>query len=336
MEPRTGDLVLAREAPVGAVGIVPDDARICLGQRTVLLRPDPSRVEPRYLLYLLLSPQLQHAMTSRSEGSTVAHLNMSDIRALQVPLLHDPGEQRSISESLGALDAHAELNLRMADNLAALARLLYAEVIEGATEMRLDDVATQIRTSVQPLRAPTDEFDHYSIPAFDNGRLPERVLGSTIKSGKTLLDGRAVLVSKLNPGRQWRVWAAAPQADTRAVCSTEFLAVQPRKPFPFSYLHAAVRFDQTFRTFVLAHVAGTTGSHQRIRPGDLLSAPVPRPEEEALGRWIDSGQPLLELEDHARKQNVVLEKLRDLTLREVFAGRLSLPLPINTDGALVA
>ena len=79
LEPRSGDLILSREAPVAEVGIVPEGAKVCLGQRTVLIRPDCEQVVPRYLLYLLLTREMKHEMTSRAEGSIVPHLNMSDI-----------------------------------------------------------------------------------------------------------------------------------------------------------------------------------------------------------------------------------------------------------------
>src|SRR5262245_12463014 len=45
-EPRHGDLIFAREAPVGNVAIVPPGQNVCLGQRTVLIRPDRLKVNP--------------------------------------------------------------------------------------------------------------------------------------------------------------------------------------------------------------------------------------------------------------------------------------------------
>ena len=79
-EPRENDLVLAREAPVGNVAVIPRNLTLCIGQRTVLVRPIPEKVNPRYLCYLLLGDEMQAAMHSYSGGATVAHLNMSDIR----------------------------------------------------------------------------------------------------------------------------------------------------------------------------------------------------------------------------------------------------------------
>ena len=43
-KPMPGDLILAREAPVGNVAIITVSEPVCLGQRTVLLRPDKNRL----------------------------------------------------------------------------------------------------------------------------------------------------------------------------------------------------------------------------------------------------------------------------------------------------
>lgn len=47
--PQAGDLILAREAPIGNVAIIPQKLKVCLGQRTVLIRPDKNSVDPHYL-----------------------------------------------------------------------------------------------------------------------------------------------------------------------------------------------------------------------------------------------------------------------------------------------
>ena len=59
--PQQGDLIIAREAPVGNVALVPD-IQLCLGQRTVLVRPDNSKANSSYLCYYLLSPKMQYCL----------------------------------------------------------------------------------------------------------------------------------------------------------------------------------------------------------------------------------------------------------------------------------
>ena len=55
--PQPGDLIYAREAPAGNVAVIQDGERVCLGQRTVLLRPDNDIVDSSYLTYYLLAPE---------------------------------------------------------------------------------------------------------------------------------------------------------------------------------------------------------------------------------------------------------------------------------------
>ena len=110
--PRAEDLILAREAPVGDVARVDGNQRLCLGQRTVLLRPNQRKVNPRFLHYLLLSPPIQQWMQDRAAGSTVAHLNVEDVYKIDLGALPPLAEQRAIAEVLGALDDKIEANRR--------------------------------------------------------------------------------------------------------------------------------------------------------------------------------------------------------------------------------
>ncbi len=83
-EPQAGDLILAREAPAGNVAIIPENIKVCLGQRTVLIRPSRNVFEPEFLTLMLLQPQMQQKLLAHSRGATVQHVNMKDIRALNV------------------------------------------------------------------------------------------------------------------------------------------------------------------------------------------------------------------------------------------------------------
>lgn len=125
LEPRPLDLILAREAPVGEVGIVPPGQRVCLGQRTVLIRPDPSKVYPYFLMYLLLTPEMRHEVTAKAEGSVVPHLNMADIRRLRLPKLPPISVQRSAADVLRVLDNKIELNRQMNETLEGIARAIF-------------------------------------------------------------------------------------------------------------------------------------------------------------------------------------------------------------------
>ena len=95
-EPMPGDLILAREAPAGNVAVIPENLRVCLGQRTVLIRPDRQIFEPDFLALTLLRPSMQQKLLAHSRGATVQHVNMKDIRALDVGAIPPLGTQREI------------------------------------------------------------------------------------------------------------------------------------------------------------------------------------------------------------------------------------------------
>ena len=125
--PQTDDLILAREAPVGNVAVIPANLRVCLGQRTVLIRPDKTKANPHYLLYLLLGKGIQDRIQSLTAGATVPHLNMSDIRTLKLPKIPDRDIQDRIASILFNYDELIENNNKRIQLLEQISRTIYEE-----------------------------------------------------------------------------------------------------------------------------------------------------------------------------------------------------------------
>ena len=107
-EPREGDLIFAREAPAGNVGVVPPNLRVCLGQRTVLIRPSRTVFVPEFLALLLLCPAMQKTLLGHSRGATVQHVNMKDIRALNVGAIPSLSMQTGIVEKFAAVTSETQ------------------------------------------------------------------------------------------------------------------------------------------------------------------------------------------------------------------------------------
>lgn len=125
--PKAKDLILAREAPIGNVAIIPKNLKVCLGQRTVLIRPDRTQVDSNYLCYLLLGDEVQGKILGLSNGATVHHLNMKDIRNLELPEIPPISTQCKIAGILYAYDRLIENNIRRIKILEEMARSLYDE-----------------------------------------------------------------------------------------------------------------------------------------------------------------------------------------------------------------
>lgn len=131
MRPQGGDLILAREAPVGPVAIVPEGCRIALGQRTVLLRPDRKQVDSAFLHALLRGPAIQQSLRTGSRGLTVSHLNVADVRSLRLPALPSLSEQRRIADLVGSLDGLRDKSIELSRAASDARELILAELIAG-------------------------------------------------------------------------------------------------------------------------------------------------------------------------------------------------------------
>ena len=121
-----GDLILAREAPAGNVALIRESQEVCLGQRTVLIRPNKNLVVPEFLTYYLLAPYNQHRIKQSANGSTVEHVNMPSIRGLEIelPTLH---VQKEIASILSNYDTLIDINTKRIKILEESARELYKE-----------------------------------------------------------------------------------------------------------------------------------------------------------------------------------------------------------------
>ena len=125
--PIPGDLIMAREAPVGNVAMIPEGLRPCLGQRTLLIRPTRTLVEPSYLNYFLNGPHVQGLIHAKTNGATVAHLNMKDVREMVLPRLPPLPIQRRIAGILSAYDELIENSQRRIKILEAMVLGIYRE-----------------------------------------------------------------------------------------------------------------------------------------------------------------------------------------------------------------
>jgi type I restriction enzyme S subunit len=133
--PEPGDIVLAREAPVGEVGLIQPGYNVCLGQRTVLIKVNKEVADSGYLIFYLSAPPVKRELREQSGGSVVSHLNMKDIRAFRISLPNLP-EQRAIASVLSSLDAKIDLLHRQNKTLEALAETLFRQwfVVRNAAD----------------------------------------------------------------------------------------------------------------------------------------------------------------------------------------------------------
>lgn len=139
MPPKAGDIFFTREAPMGEAAIVPEGERVCLGQRTMLIRLFPELFSNRYLLYVIQSPSFQSRMTEAAIGMTVKHLRVGGVEDLAIPVPPRAEQDqivRIVDRMFELCDRHAEYlgkSRCVATNLssAALAALTGISIEQG-------------------------------------------------------------------------------------------------------------------------------------------------------------------------------------------------------------
>lgn len=335
--PQPGDIILAREAPAGNAGIVLEGQEVCLGQRTVLIRPDRAVADPLFMNYYLNAPQQRQHLLNVANGATVSHINMSSIRSLPVQL---PSmiRQKQIAQILGSLDDLIRCGHRTNGYLAELVRTEFDYRFGSETPTtNLGDVMTILTQSLKPSACTGEIWEHYSIPAFDENHRPVFEPADEIKSNKYVIDNNCILISKLNPSAK-RLWLPCCTSK-RPVCSTEFIVYKPKRPEYKSFYYAAVD-SPAFTDFLLAHVTGSTGSRQRTQPKATLNYPMPNPSVEEIEDFCEFADPVIAKWQLNEQESAQLEHLRNALLpklmsSEIDVSQVELPTQPNNHIATV-
>lgn len=289
------------------------DSDVWVTDNALVCRAKDSQ-ETRFWYYALQTCRLNE----HRAGSGQPLLNQRILR--DVPVWAVPARDRKgIAELLGALDDKIAGNRRAIE----VAEALMVATTESVTDyVALSSLATRSTKIVEP-----EDFDdvvaHFSLPAFDEDAKPEFVAGASIRSGKSLLGQPCVLFAKLNPriARIWNVVSLPPENEAMALASTEFVVLRP-VGVDTSALWSAVMQPQVSET-LRQKVAGTSGSHQRIQPRDLLDVQV----RDVRRLAPDAAQTITSFGSmcHARRDECVrLAALRDALLPLLMSGRARL------------
>lgn len=310
---RGGEVLLSLVGTIGEAAVAPPQlAGWNVARAIAVIRP--KEVEAEWLRRCFKVPSVVSYLDAVLNTTVQATLNLGDLGRLLLPL---PDEQFRV----GVLDLLGALDEKVAANHAAVVRMLHlSELLVSRTT-----TTTMLRERVELSGAVNvpEEFGsssvwHYSLPRYDEGQSPSRDRASDIKSAKYVLSGPSTLISKLNP-RIPRVWDVPVLRDGVSVASTEFVVLKA-SGFSSSVLRAVLA-QPGFRREVEGKVSGTSGSHQRVKPDDLLKTEVIDPlaiPESVRAQVTDMGL----LADQLRVESDALTQMRETLLPQLLSGNL--------------
>ena len=280
-----------------------------------------------------------HILLNFAGGATFPNLTKDTIRSFSIPY---PESRCKIAAILSAYDDLIENNTRRIKILEDMAATIYRQwfvefrfrghenvtmveselglIPQGWEVVKFADIVDLSRKGIIPSKFPEEIFAHFSMPAFDNGRIPALDFGNAIKSNKHLVTGNCVLVSKLNPHIP-RVWFPYLDTTHRAVASTEFLILKPKPPVDCVFIFNLFRSTEFSGTFAV-RALGTSHSHQRVSPSDFLGLPALLPTESLLNCFHEKVSPILNICNILRLKNTNLRQTRDLLLPKLISGEI--------------
>lgn len=317
--PQCGDVIITREAPMGEVGMIPENVECCLGQRMVLLRVNEKKCDRYYFLYCLQSRYVQHQISwSEGTGTTVSNLRIPHLEKIKIPYI--PIEkQRKVASVIQCIEEKIEINKKINKNLSSLLQAIYqkqfGEVSLGVNQGILSDICSYSKGKVA-----VSELNINTYFSTEN-MLPEKAGSTKATSLPTTLQTTAcrkgdTLISNIRPYFKKIVYC-----EDMCGCSTDVLCFTPVQSQYAAYLFSTLYTDKFF-AFMVAGSKGTKmprGDKQQI-----MTYPVVLPTENELEEFNAIAFPVLEQLNSNKAENKRLSALRDALLPKLMSGEIAI------------
>ena len=324
----TGDIIISARGTVGVVSMLGKPMTFnqsCYGIKAI------EGVSINDFVYYLLKDTVSNFIQI-AHGGVFDTITSDTFKEIEISLPPLP-EQKAIASILSSLDDKIDLLHRQNATLEKMAETLFRQwFMEEAKEEwemgNIEDLATHLKTSVQPQKNPQVEFRHYSIPAFDDSKKPVVEFGQDIQSNKYLVPQNCILFSKLNPHRDKRIWLLQDEVAENSICSTEFQIVKPKKDLYLYFLYGWISCTENYNE-IASGIGGTSGSHQRIDPATIFSLQCPIVPEKFVATFNTKIQALFKKQVTNQIQIRTLTTLRDTLLPKLMNGEVRVAVSKN-------
>lgn len=280
---------------------------------------DRDVLNEEYLMMWFRRPEFDRECWFMTDGSVRGGITWDDLCRIQLPV--PPYErQLDVVESYRAITRRIAMKKEINDNLEATAMSLYKSwfidyepfdlddegLPVGWCKEKLNDKLSTSTQSINPQKMDCDFVWHYSIPAYDNEKLPSKDTPSSILSNKYIVPQNAILVSKLNPDTK-RIWRSVPCFEN-AICSTEFIVFSTKEPTHRAFYYLLFNTG-SFIDFLVSNATGSTNSRMRVKPASSLDFEFICPPNEVIDSFCRKVEPLLQ---KIEENHLEIRKLKEL------------------------
>lgn len=280
---------------------------------------DRDVLNEEYLMMWFRRPEFDRECWFMTDGSVRGGITWDDLCRIKLPV-PSYARQCEIVESYRAITDRIALKRAENDNLEATAMSLYKSwfidyepfdlddegLPVGWCKEKLNDKLSTSTQSINPQKMDCDFVWHYSIPAYDNEKLPSKDTPSSILSNKYIVPQNAILVSKLNPDTK-RIWRSVPCFEN-AICSTEFIVFSTKEPTHRAFYYLLFNTG-SFIDFLVSNATGSTNSRMRVKPTSSLDFEFICPPNEVIDSFCRKVEPLLQ---KIEENHLEIRKLKEL------------------------
>ncbi len=349
--PRKGDVILTREAPLGEVGMLRTNDKVFLGQRLVMYRAHPEKLDNRFLLYAFQADHLQGQIKSLGSGATVEHMRVPDCEKLVLDLPPLP-TQNKIASVLSAYDDLIENNTRRIEILEEIAHATYREWFVNfrfpgheKTEMVDSEVGLVPRgwevrrasdaIAINPRTRVPKEGEKPFVPMgslSNNSMLIQGIEFRSGNSGSKFMNGDTLfarITPSLENGKTGYVQFLQPSQDV-AFGSTEFIVLRSES-LCSEYVYLMARSD-SFRDNAIKSMTGASG-RQRVQERCFDAFHFAHPDRATIEMFSDVVRPLFHSIQTMSEKNDNLRRTRDLLLPKLLSGEVDVEGGRISDGS---
>ena len=293
-------------------------------------RPKNDMLVPEYCKYCFSTEAVRNAIITGCTYTTRALTNGKQLSAVEIPVPPKP-EQEAIAAALSDIDALIANLEKLITTKKAIKQGAMQELLTGKRRLpgfegewvgiEIGQNGYLLRESINPQEHTSTLFCEYSMPAFDDRRIPVKTYGSDMHSNRTVIYGTVLLFNKLNV-RQKRIWLVNA-IESNSVCSSEFLAYCS-DTLDLRLMAQLLSTEKITNDFI-GMSTGTSNSQKRIMPNNFLeySVYVPKDinEQSAIADILgdmDSG--IAALEEKISK----VKLLKSGMMSELLTGRIRL------------
>jgi type I restriction enzyme S subunit len=328
-KPRRTDIVFAREGSFGVASYINDDREYAIGQRTMIIRADQSKIDPIYLTTYINSPPCQEELLKVSMGTTVKRVNVADVKELPiaVPPLAEQKRIAAIAQKADRLRRIRRYALQLSDTyLQSVFLEMFGNPVTNPKRwktVKLEDVCREI--TVGFVGSMTQEYVEKGIPFLRSQNVLKFILDlSSIKyitpefhkklKKSALYPGDVVVVRTGNAGSACII----PQSLSIANCS-DLVIIRPAADINGHYLTCL--FNSAWgQGNVTGNLVGQIQQHFNIGAArEMLVHLPPLPLQEKFAQIVQKYERLRTQQREADRQ---AEHLFQTLLHRAFQGEL--------------